>query len=60
MSPLVRTAIRGGYSAALKTKEAVAEAREQVEDIVAEVHVEREMDAAAAQHSSANLSASMH
>jgi len=60
MRPVVRTAIRGGYSAALKTKEAIAEAREQVEDIVAEARAEREIDAAAAQQSPGNRSITAH
>src|SRR5215471_5618039 len=60
MKPVVRSAIRGGYTAALKTQELVAEAKEQVEDIVAEVRAEREMDAAAAQQPPANRSLSAH
>jgi hypothetical protein len=43
MKPVVRTAIRSGYLAAMKTREVVAEAKEQVEDIVAEVRAEQGM-----------------
>src|SRR5215510_7015520 len=42
MKPVVRTAIRSVYTAAMKTREAVAEAKEQFEDIVAEVRAEQE------------------
>lgn len=60
MKPVVRTAIRGGYNAAMKTREVVAEAREQVEDIVAEVRAEREMDVAAAHQPLSNRSTAAH
>ncbi len=40
LAPLFRHAVRGAYVVSRKTREAVAEAREHVEDIVAEVHSE--------------------
>jgi hypothetical protein len=40
LQPLFRGAVRGAYRLGRKTKEAVAEAHEQVQDIVAEVHAE--------------------
>ena len=60
MRPVVRSAIRGGYSAATKTREAIAEAREQVADIVAEVRAEHEIEVAAAQQPPSNRSVSAH
>jgi|SRR5215471_2349919 len=47
MKPVVRTAVRGGYLATMKTRELVAEAKEQVEDLVAEVRAEQETAATA-------------
>jgi hypothetical protein len=40
--PLVRTAVRAGYSAVMETRELVAEAAEQVQDIVAEARSDQE------------------
>lgn len=42
MSPIFRSAVRGVYMAGRKTREIVAEAQEQVNDIVAEVDSETE------------------
>jgi hypothetical protein len=53
MKPVVRTAIRGGYLAAMKTCEVVSEAKEQVEDIVAEVRAEQEIGSTT-EHSQSN------
>lgn len=40
LNPLFRSTVRGAYKLGQKTKELVAEAHEQVNDIVAEVHAE--------------------
>ena len=40
LQPLFKCAVRGAYKLSRKTREAVAEAQEQVQDIVAEVHAE--------------------
>jgi hypothetical protein len=40
--PLVRTAVRAGYLAAMETRELVAEAAEQMQDIVAEARADQE------------------
>ena len=40
LQPLFKCAVRGAYKLGRKAKEAAAEAREQVHDIVAEVHAE--------------------
>jgi hypothetical protein len=40
--PLVRTVVRAGYSAAMETRELVAEAAEQMQDIVAEARSDQE------------------
>jgi hypothetical protein len=37
---MFKSAVRGAYKLSRKTREAVAEAKEQVHDIVAEVHAE--------------------
>lgn len=42
MTPIFRSAVRGVYMAGRKTREIVAEAQEQVNDIVAEVDSETE------------------
>jgi hypothetical protein len=60
MKPVVRTAIRGGYNAAVRTREAVTEAKEQVEDIIAEARAEQVMDAATAKQPPASRSLSAH
>ncbi len=51
LNPLFRSTVRGAYKLGNKTREFVAEAQEQVHDIVAEVHAEdsiQETKAAAA------------
>jgi hypothetical protein len=40
MRPLIKSTIRAGYAAVQKTKEMVAEASEQVQDVVAEARTE--------------------
>ncbi len=45
VNPLFRSTVRGAYKIGQKTKEMVAEAQEQVHDIVAEVHAEGDVDA---------------
>ncbi len=40
LNPLFRSTVRGAYKIGQKTREMVAEAQEQVHDIVAEVHAE--------------------
>jgi Protein of unknown function (DUF5132) len=40
LNPLFRSTVRGAYKMGQKTKEMLAEAHEQVNDIVAEVHAE--------------------
>jgi hypothetical protein len=42
LTPMFRSSVRGVYKFGQKTKEMVAEAKEQVNDIVAEVHAEAE------------------
>jgi hypothetical protein len=44
LNPLFRTTVRGAYKLSKKTKEMMAEAHEQVNDIVAEVHAEADQD----------------
>jgi len=48
LNPLFRSTVRGAYKLGNKTREMMAEAQEQVHDIVAEVHAEGEMPAKAA------------
>jgi len=48
INPLFRSTVRGAYKIGQKTKEMVAEAHEQVHDIVAEVHAEGDAAKAAA------------
>jgi hypothetical protein len=43
LNPLFRSTVRGAYKLGNKTREFVAEAQEQVHDIVAEVHAEDSM-----------------
>jgi hypothetical protein len=43
-NPLFRSTVRGAYKFGKKTKEMMAEAHEQVNDIVAEVHAEADQD----------------
>jgi len=44
LNPLFRSTVRGAYKIGEKTREMVAEAQEQVHDIVAEVDAERNVD----------------
>jgi Protein of unknown function (DUF5132) len=44
LKPLFRSTVRGAYKIDEKTREMVAEAQEQVHDIVAEVDAERDVD----------------
>jgi hypothetical protein len=43
-NPLFRSTVRGAYKLSKKTKEMMAEAHEQVNDIAAEVHAEADQD----------------
>jgi hypothetical protein len=45
LNPLFRSTVRGAYKIGQKTREMMAEAQEQVRDIVAEVHAEGEESA---------------
>jgi len=47
LNPLFRSTVRGAYKIGQKTREMVAEAQEQVHDIVAEVRAESDVDPAA-------------
>ena len=42
LRPLIKSAVRAGYSIAERTRETVAEAGEQLQDIVAEVRSEQQ------------------
>ena len=44
LNPLFRSTVRGVYKIGHKTREMMAEAHEQVHDIVAEVHAESDLD----------------
>ena len=44
LNPLFRSTVRGAYKIRQRTREMMAEAHEQVHDIVAEVHAERELE----------------
>jgi hypothetical protein len=44
LNPLFRSTVRGVYKMGHKTREMMAEAHEQVNDIVAEVHAESDLD----------------
>lgn len=46
LQPLFRSSIRGAYKLGHKTREMMAEAQEQVHDIVAEVHAEGDLASA--------------
>jgi hypothetical protein len=48
LNPLFRSTVRGVYKMGHKTREMMAEAQEQVHDIVAEVHAESDMEPAKA------------
>ena len=47
LTPMFRSTVRGAYKFGQKTREMVAEAKEQVHDIVAEVHAEGDVAKAA-------------
>jgi hypothetical protein len=53
LNPLFRSAVRGSYKIGQKTKEMLAEAHEQVNDIVAEVHAEGDVAKPASKSASA-------
>ena len=59
LNPLFRSSVRGVYKMGQKTKEMLAEAHEQVNDIVAEVHAEGETAVEAARPAAATT-ASAH
>ena len=59
LNPLFRTTVRGAYKIRQKTQEMMAEAHEQVQDIVAEVDVEGDLAAAKASEVAA-AAASQH
>jgi hypothetical protein len=44
LNPLFRSTVRGAYKLGKKTQEMMADAHEQVHDIVAEVHAEADQD----------------
>jgi Protein of unknown function (DUF5132) len=48
LTPMFKSTVRGAYKFGQKTREMVAEAKEQVHDIVAEVHAEGDVAKAAA------------
>jgi Protein of unknown function (DUF5132) len=48
LTPMFKSTVRGAYKFGQKTREMVAEAKEQVHDIVAEVHAEDDVAKAAA------------
>jgi hypothetical protein len=48
LNPLFRSTVRGAYKLSSKTREMMAEAQEQVHDIVAEVHAEGDLAPAVA------------
>jgi len=48
LTPMFRSTVRGAYKFGQKTREMVAEAKEQVHDIVAEVHAEADAPKAGA------------
>jgi hypothetical protein len=52
-NPLFRSTVRGAYKLSKKTKEMMAEAHEQVNDIVAEVHAEADQDRTASKSGAA-------
>ena len=58
LNPLFRSTVRGAYKMGQKTKEMLAEAHEQVNDIVAEVHAEGVVNQAASKATSTATSAS--
>jgi hypothetical protein len=58
LNPLFRSTVRGAYKIGEKTREMVAEAQEQVHDIVAEVDAERDVDPTAPDVAPINKSSS--
>jgi Protein of unknown function (DUF5132) len=54
LNPLFRSTVRGVYKMGHKTREMMAEAHEQVHDIVAEVHAEGDMTPAVVKGASVN------
>jgi len=54
LNPLFRSTVRGAYKISQKTREMMAEAQEQVHDIVAEVHAEGDADATASKVAAAS------
>jgi len=54
LNPMFRSSVRGVYKVGQKTREMFAEAQEQVHDIVAEVHAEKDADATPAKPASAS------
>jgi hypothetical protein len=58
LNPLFRSTVRGAYKIGRKTKEMVAEAQEQVHDIVAEVHAEGDAEEPAPKRAAASRAAS--
>ncbi|MGA8654010.1 MAG: DUF5132 domain-containing protein [Xanthobacteraceae bacterium] len=58
LNPLFRSTVRGAYKIGQKTREMMAEAHEQVNDIVAEVHAEGDVSQTASKPAAAAGSAS--
>ena len=58
LNPLFRSTVRGAYKIGQKTKEMLAEAHEQVNDIVAEVHAEGDVNQPTSKATSTAASAS--
>ncbi len=54
LNPLFRSTVRGVYKMGHKTREMMAEAHEQVHDIVAEVHAEGDVAASAVKGATVN------
>jgi Protein of unknown function (DUF5132) len=58
LNPLFRSTVRGAYKIGQKSKEMMAEAQEQVHDIVAEVHAEGDGEADSARTAMAHANGS--
>jgi hypothetical protein len=56
LNPVFRSTVRGAYKIGQKTKEMLAEAHEQVNDIVAEVHAEGDVNQRASKPTAASAS----
>ncbi len=54
LNPLFRSTVRGAYKLGHKTREMMAEAQEQVHDIVAEVHAEKDLEPMASKSAAAS------